>query len=263
MDLERVLKGFPWTFNNHLLILYRLRWGEDPMQVPLVFTPFWVQKHDVPIGLFSENLAVNLGNFLGDFMEYDVSNIGKENRNFMRIRVQVDIRRPLKRKKLIEFHGRKSYVCFKYERLTLFCFYCGKLGHNDSFCEAKMLIGVEIAEMGCDLSIRAQSRRALTMNSVWLREDGERVTGGIHEGNRGFAKGPWRMEHMKSYEKAADLILGFNLEGGFLCDGAKQVSSLMDQTHYAMDHDLDDVALVGEKGKKRSRVENDDLSKIE
>ncbi|TYG77276.1 hypothetical protein ES288_D03G181400v1 [Gossypium darwinii] len=25
MDLERVLKGSPWTFNNHLLILYNLR----------------------------------------------------------------------------------------------------------------------------------------------------------------------------------------------------------------------------------------------
>ncbi|PPD72958.1 hypothetical protein GOBAR_DD30143 [Gossypium barbadense] len=84
-----------------------------------------------------------------------------------------------------------------------------------------MLIGVEIAEMGWDLSIRAQSRRALTMNSVWLREDGEGVTGGIHEGNRGFARRPQRMEHMKSYGKAVDPVLGFNLEGGFLCDGAK------------------------------------------
>ncbi|MBA0756293.1 hypothetical protein Gogos_021028 [Gossypium gossypioides] len=95
------------------------------------------------------------------------------------------------------------------------------LGHNDSFCEAKMMIGVEIAKMGWDLSIKAQSRRALTMNSVWLREEGEGVTGGILKGNRGFTNGPRRMEHMKSYGKAVDLVLGFNLEGGFLCDGAK------------------------------------------
>ncbi|MBA0755004.1 hypothetical protein Gogos_021951, partial [Gossypium gossypioides] len=85
-----------------------------------------------------------------------------------------------------------------------------------------MMIRVEIAEMGWDLSIRAQSQRALTMNSIWLREEGEGVTGGILEGNRGFAKGPQRMEHMKSYGKAVDPVLGFNLEGGFLCDDAKQ-----------------------------------------
>ncbi|MFQ6655035.1 hypothetical protein Gotur_025766, partial [Gossypium turneri] len=171
----------------------------------------------------------------------------KENRNFMRIRVQVDIRRPLKRKNLLDYRGRKSYVRFKYERLTLFYFYCGKLGHNDSFCEAKMLIGVEIAEMGWDLSIRAQSRRALSMNSVWLREEAKRAIGGIHEGNRGFARGLQRMECNKSFGKAVDPILGFNVEGDSLCEDEKQVNSLMDHGHYAMEHDLEDVALAGEE----------------
>lgn len=114
--------------------------GENPILVPLILTPFWVQIHEVPIGFHSEKLAVSLENFLGSFMEYDVSNLGKENRNFMRMRVQVDIRRPLKRKKLIAYGGRRSYVNFKYERPTLFCFFCGKLGHNDSFCEAKMMV---------------------------------------------------------------------------------------------------------------------------
>ncbi|KAG8496387.1 hypothetical protein CXB51_007614 [Gossypium anomalum] len=36
-----------------------------------------------------------------------------------------------------------------------------------------MALGVEVTEMGWDLSLRAQSRRALTMTSVWLREEGE------------------------------------------------------------------------------------------
>lgn len=125
MDMERVLKGSPWTFNNHLLILYKLQWREDPLKVPLILTPFWVQVHDVLIGYYSENLAMQLGNFLGNFMEYDGSSLGKENRNFMRIQVQIDIRRPLKRNKQIMFCGKCSYVRFKYEKLFLFCFFCG------------------------------------------------------------------------------------------------------------------------------------------
>ncbi|MBA0842187.1 hypothetical protein Goarm_002031, partial [Gossypium armourianum] len=179
MDMNRVLKGSPWTFNNHLLVLYKLELGEDPLQIPLVLTPFWVQIYNIPTGLFSDSLAVQLGNFLGNFMEHDISLLGKGNRNFMRIRVQIDIRRPLKRRKNISFGGNCSYVNFKYERLSLFCFYCGRLGHNDSFCEERMNLGVEIAEMGWDLSIRAQSRRSLAMNSIWLREEGDGDVGEI------------------------------------------------------------------------------------
>ncbi|MBA0562648.1 hypothetical protein Golob_007675 [Gossypium lobatum] len=90
MDLDRVLKGSSWTFNNHLLVLHKLQWGEDPLKIPLFMVPFWVQMHDVPIGFFSENLAVQLGNFIGEFIEYDGLNLEKENRNYMRLRVKID-----------------------------------------------------------------------------------------------------------------------------------------------------------------------------
>ncbi|MBA0634913.1 hypothetical protein Godav_024964 [Gossypium davidsonii] len=155
MDIESVLKGSPWTFNNHLLILCKLERGEDPLKVPLIFIPFWVQIHDVPIGLFYENLAIQLGNFIRAFLEYDGSNLGKENRNYMMVRVKIDVRKPLKRKKQVMCCGVCSYVKFKYERLSLFYFYYGRLGHNDYFCEIKMMLGVDIAEMGWDLSLRA------------------------------------------------------------------------------------------------------------
>ncbi|KAK5842779.1 hypothetical protein PVK06_005170 [Gossypium arboreum] len=41
-----------------------------------------------------------------------------------------------------------------------------RLGHSDSFCEAKMSLRVKVAEMGWDISLRAQSRRALAMKSI-------------------------------------------------------------------------------------------------
>lgn len=68
-------------------------------------------------------------------------------------------------------NGVCSYVKFKYERLTLFCFFCGCSRHNDSYCDTKMMIGTDFIEMGWDLSLRALSRRTLSMNSIWLRED--------------------------------------------------------------------------------------------
>ncbi|MBA0646359.1 hypothetical protein Goklo_014332, partial [Gossypium klotzschianum] len=188
--------------------------GDDPIKVPLIFTPFWVQIHDLPIELFSENLAIQLGNFIGVFLEYDGSNLGKENCNYMRVRVQIDIRKPLKRKKQVMCGGMRSYVKFKYERLLLFCFYCGRLGYNDSFCEAKMMLGVDIAEMGWDLSLRAQCRRALSMNSVWLRQKGEGKWEESWTNNRVLGLRSWDEDTKERRGKAIDPILGFNIKGG-------------------------------------------------
>ncbi|MBA0671054.1 hypothetical protein Goklo_025525 [Gossypium klotzschianum] len=42
VDMERVIKWSPWTFNNHLLVLHKLQWGEDPVRIPLISSPFWV-----------------------------------------------------------------------------------------------------------------------------------------------------------------------------------------------------------------------------
>lgn len=104
MVIERVLNGLPWTFNNNLLVLYKLQWEEDPLKVPLIFTPFWAQIHNILTAFFSENLVVQLGNFIRNFIEYDGFNLGK-NRNYMRIRAQRDIQRPLKGKKQLIFYG--------------------------------------------------------------------------------------------------------------------------------------------------------------
>ncbi|MBA0553787.1 hypothetical protein Golob_012936, partial [Gossypium lobatum] len=75
IDLERVQNGSPWTFNNHLLVLHRMVAREKPLQVPLLLVCFWVQVHELPPSFFSEQLARQLGDFLGAFMEYDTKSL--------------------------------------------------------------------------------------------------------------------------------------------------------------------------------------------
>ncbi|PPS18384.1 hypothetical protein GOBAR_AA02185 [Gossypium barbadense] len=226
---------------------------EDPLKVPLIHTPFWVQIHDVPVDLFSENLAVQLGNFLGEFLKYDGSSIGKQNQNDMRVRTKLDIRRPSKRKKQIMFNGRCSYVMFKNERLSLFYFYCGRLGYNNSFCDAKMMLGVEVTNMGWDLPLRSQSRRVLLINSIWLKEEGERNNRGQWNGSKVLRDRSWKERTVGKCGIKIDPILGFNLEGKMpLLDQSRRYVG-MDQSQFSMEHDLEDSVIIGEEGKKRSR----------
>ncbi|MBA0548232.1 hypothetical protein Golob_019342, partial [Gossypium lobatum] len=57
MDLKRVLKGSPWTFNSNLMLVHHLGEREDPLKVPLIFANFWIQIHDVPPRYFFERGA--------------------------------------------------------------------------------------------------------------------------------------------------------------------------------------------------------------
>ncbi|KAG8481239.1 hypothetical protein CXB51_026058 [Gossypium anomalum] len=217
-----------------------------------------LQIHDIPIGFFSKNLARQLGDFLGQFLEYDSSDLGKARRNFMRIRVQLDVRQSLKRKKQVSFAGNCSNIIFKYEMLALFCFYCGRLGHSDSCCEAKMWLRVEVAVMGWDLSLRAQSKRAFTMNSIWLREDGEDETDASLITRRNLENRPWGVRTKSEIKVSIDPVLGINLEG--ICPSSSQWGEnlMAKQTNSTMEHDLEERVLIREERKKRHRGESAD-----
>ena len=57
LDMDRVIKGGLWTFNQHLLITGRLKVGDNPTQILLFFTEFWIQVHDLPCGFMSEKVG--------------------------------------------------------------------------------------------------------------------------------------------------------------------------------------------------------------
>ena len=135
VGLKRVLAGGPWTYDNHLLILHWIQPGECPNQIPLNSIDIWVQIFYLPSGYMSELVGKQLGNYIGFFLEYDPSNNGGNIKDYMRLRVSMDVQLPLKRGKRLRTPKRDGFfVSFKYERLDLFCFICGCLGHSDRFC---------------------------------------------------------------------------------------------------------------------------------
>ncbi|KAH1065445.1 hypothetical protein J1N35_030432 [Gossypium stocksii] len=99
VDIQRVISGTPWFFNNHLLVLEKIQEGENPLLVPLIHMEFWVQVHDLPIGWMSESLAKQFGDFLGKFIDYDTIKSFSGHHSYMRIRVCLDVTTPLKRRR--------------------------------------------------------------------------------------------------------------------------------------------------------------------
>lgn len=184
MDVQKVVDGGPWAFEQGMLVYKQLARGEDPKEIPLNEVEIWIQIYDIPKGLVSENILKGIANYIGEYVKTDPTNLNGLWTTYYRIRVRIDVCKPLKsRMKIKREGGDWSWINFKYDRLSTFCFVCGKIGHSERDCN------VVYANPGKELArsygtwLRAPNKNTKTdMASRWLRNgEGARNWGGNGE----------------------------------------------------------------------------------
>jgi 14-3-3 protein epsilon len=192
LDMEAVLNGGPWTFDNNMLILEQVRIGMQIEHIPLHHVNMWVQIHDLPMGLMKEKIGIQFANYIGAFVEYDKNNNSSFWRQYMRIRVQIDVRRPLKKDtKVKNKEGAWCTVKFKYEKLGVFCFVCGIMGHAENKCEVLFSKEEDDGVRNWSADIRAESRRqGGRITSRWLKDEGEGRTAQVGDESASHANFP-------------------------------------------------------------------------
>ncbi|KAL8464920.1 hypothetical protein ACS0TY_034418 [Phlomoides rotata] len=170
------MQGSPWYFGNYPLLLHHVKVWDQPSKIDLHLLNFWVQIFDLPMGFFMENVGRFLGNFVGHFLEYDTSNTTATWRNFMCIKVAIDVRNPLKRhKKLKQANGTPFTVSLKYERLQAFCFMCGRLGHTHNFCDIVFDLGGIPEHKGWGMDLKTPECRQLNRQGTLLGGGGNQA----------------------------------------------------------------------------------------
>ncbi|XVF23598.1 hypothetical protein REPUB_Repub13aG0053100 [Reevesia pubescens] len=89
--------------------------------------------------MMRREVAEQIGNRLGTFMESDLGDESGGWGRFLRFKVSIDVGKPMIRGVWVTdgLTKEKYFTKLKYERLPNLCFWCGCLGHVDKDCESK------------------------------------------------------------------------------------------------------------------------------
>lgn len=131
------------------------------MRIPLNGMDIWVRLYDVPLRYVNETMAKLMGNYIGIFISYDTRNKNEVWEDFMRVRVKIDVRKPLKQYKMfIKRDGSTAKIRFMFERLPSFCFVCGIIGHFEKQCKVAYGLDSKGKEpiKGWGVNLRAPTR---------------------------------------------------------------------------------------------------------
>ncbi|VFQ84297.1 unnamed protein product [Cuscuta campestris] len=133
-DAKRIIEEGPWSFENNMLLCRLVEPGETIKAADLYLLELWVQVHDLPPGYTSPTVL------------------------------------EARRMKLTKRDGSIVWVLFKYERITVFCYYCGILGHLSKHCRMALLSSLEPENYPYDESLKAGGRKPLlTIGEPWIR----------------------------------------------------------------------------------------------
>ncbi|KAL0402503.1 UNVERIFIED_CONTAM: hypothetical protein Slati_4280200 [Sesamum latifolium] len=134
-DRRRIWNLSPWSFLGNLIVSKPWLPEEALEDVDLSKIQIWVQATGVPVRFVNKATAEKIGNTVGKFIGTDLATEGHKWRKSLRIRVEVEIKEPLKDHVVIKCQENKSFVLeIRYERLGDFCHVCGILGHKISSC---------------------------------------------------------------------------------------------------------------------------------
>ena len=91
------MDGGPWFFRGDAVLLEEYDGITKPSMVKFRNLNLWVQVYDVPTGFRTKNIGRQIGEKIGQFLMVDLDDETCGWRNYLRIRIKLDVEKPLTR----------------------------------------------------------------------------------------------------------------------------------------------------------------------
>ena len=92
----------PWEFGGDLLIVVDFDEKKRLKDLEFIYTPVWIRVFDLPLGMMNEATGRKIGDKVGKTLEVDAEDDGSAIGRYLRIKVRLDVRKPLLRGVMME-----------------------------------------------------------------------------------------------------------------------------------------------------------------
>lgn len=115
---QRVVNGEPWLFNTYLFALQDMDGTYQLAKTMINTKSFWIQLHNLPFHCKNRHYGNLIGEKIGKVLEIDVDYDDTGWGKYLRIRVEVNLYKPLARGRALEYNGKKLWITLKYKKLS-------------------------------------------------------------------------------------------------------------------------------------------------
>ncbi|KAL0695651.1 hypothetical protein Bca4012_062831 [Brassica carinata] len=137
-DLIEILEKGVHTYKEWAIVLER--WSEVPPVNSLQHIPIWVQIRNIPLNYYTQLAIEALGDIVSPVMEVAFDPTKAQCNDFVRVKVNFDVSRPLRKEKVIDLRkGNNTSIYFHYERVQKRCYTCQRLTHEQAVCPINVL----------------------------------------------------------------------------------------------------------------------------
>ncbi|XP_059431534.1 uncharacterized protein LOC132165041 [Corylus avellana] len=133
-DKLKVLEGRPWVFEGNLFSVEEFDGLTSPTSIAFDHETFWVRMFHLPLAYMGQEVGFQIGSTMGTVEEVDTDEEGVGWGVFLRVRIKIDLSKPLSRGRKLRIQGKLEWISFQYERLPRFCYHCGIIRHGSVGC---------------------------------------------------------------------------------------------------------------------------------
>ncbi|KAM0844124.1 hypothetical protein ACQ4PT_057265 [Festuca glaucescens] len=135
-DRDRVMEGSPWTVGRNAVLMKKYDVDVQPQMVVFDCFAIWARILALPNRLMNSQLGLEIAKPIGLVKKVECDDRGRCWGTFMRLRVEVKVDEPLLRVVTVFSSKLQAAEIFavQYERLPIYCFSCGLIGHSTLVC---------------------------------------------------------------------------------------------------------------------------------